>query len=129
MAPKVKMFKADSIIYFKGDKADSVFLLKSGQVVLEYNDIQNDEPIKDVINSGEFFGVKSGLVKYPREEDAKTTADSQIIEFSTPDFEALITKNTSIILKSNNIIWIIIRTTYKPIFTIRYLSIISTRNI
>ena len=99
MAPKVKMFKSDSIIYFKGDKADSVFLLKSGQVVLEYNDIQNDEPIKDIINSGEFFGVKSGLVKYPREEDAKTTADSQIIEFSTPDFEALITKNTSIILK------------------------------
>ena len=99
MAPKVKMFKSDSIIYFKGDKADSVFLLKSGQVVLEYNDIQNDEPIKDVISSGEFFGVKSGLVRYPREEDAKTTADSQIIEFSTPDFEALITKNTSIILK------------------------------
>ena len=99
MAPRMKVFKPGSILYFMGDKSDSVFLLKEGKVTLEYNDIQTGEEQVDFISSGEFFGVKSGLIRFAREETAKVTTNSTIIEFSTADFEALITKNTSIILK------------------------------
>lgn len=99
MAPRMINYKPDAIIYFTGDKANSVFLLKQGKVILEYKDIETGEDIKDIINAGEFFGVKSGLIKFPREETARVTALSTVIEFSSIEFEALITKNTSIILK------------------------------
>ncbi len=99
MAPRLINYKPDSIIYFKGDKSNSVFLLKQGKVNLIYNDIQTGEEIKELITDGEFFGVKSGLIKYVREETAKVLINSTVIEFSTAEFESLITKNTSIILK------------------------------
>ncbi|HOJ65011.1 MAG TPA: tetratricopeptide repeat protein [Spirochaetota bacterium] len=99
MPPRLKNFHAGSIIYFKDDKADFVFLLKEGKVQLVYNDIQTGEEQIDIITTGEFFGVKSGLIKFPREETAKVIANSTVIEFSSAEFEALITKNTSIILK------------------------------
>ncbi len=99
MPPRLKNFHAGSIIYFKDDKADSVFLLKEGKINLVYNDIKTGEEIIDVISAGEFFGVKSGLIKFPREETAKVVMNSTVIEFTSTEFEALITKNTSIILK------------------------------
>lgn len=99
MAPRMINYKPDSIIYFNGDKSASVFLLKQGKVVLEYNDIQTGEELKDPINAGEFFGVKSGLIKFPREETAKVVMNSTVIEFSSTEFEALISKNPTIMLK------------------------------
>ncbi|MCG8568705.1 MAG: cyclic nucleotide-binding domain-containing protein [Spirochaetes bacterium] len=97
--PRMINFKPNSIVYFNGDKASSVFLLKAGKVNLSYTDIQSGEEMNDVINNGEFFGVKSGLIGFPREETAKVLVNSSVIEFSTMEFEALITKNTSIIIK------------------------------
>ncbi|OHD05365.1 MAG: hypothetical protein A2086_08565 [Spirochaetes bacterium GWD1_27_9] len=99
MAPRAVNYKAGSIVYFMDDKADSVFLLKDGKVKLSYSDIENGSEIVDVIATGEFFGVKSGLIRYPREETASILVDSTVIEFTTNEFEALITKNTNIILK------------------------------
>jgi TolA-binding protein len=99
MAPRAINYKAGSIIYFTGDSADSVYLLKEGKVNLVSNDLETGIEITDVISTGEFFGVKSGLIKYSREETARTVANSTVIEFSGNDFEALIAKNTSIILK------------------------------
>ncbi|HBD94177.1 MAG: hypothetical protein A2015_14065 [Spirochaetes bacterium GWF1_31_7] len=99
MAPRMINYKPDSIVYFNGDKSNSVFLLKQGKIILEYNDIQTGEEIKDIINAGEFFGVKSGLIKYPREEIARVISVSTVIEFSSSEFEALISKTPPIMLK------------------------------
>jgi TolA-binding protein len=99
MAPRAINYKAGSIIYFTGDSSDSVYLLKEGKVNLISNDLETGAEIIDVINTGEFFGVKSGLIKYPCEETARTVANSTVIEFTGNDFEALIAKNTTIILK------------------------------
>jgi len=99
MSPQVKKFKPGSIIYFEKDKADSVFLLKEGKVNLIYDDIQIGEKVIDQITTGEFFGVKSGLIRCPREETAKVVTDSIVFEFSAQEFEILIMKNTKIILK------------------------------
>ena len=99
MASRIINYPPNAIIYFNGDKANSVYLVKEGQVTLEYQDIENGSLIKDEINTGEFFGVKSGLIRFPREEDARVSVRSQVIEFSTDEFEQLITKNTNIILK------------------------------
>ncbi|MCH5149231.1 MAG: Crp/Fnr family transcriptional regulator [Spirochaetales bacterium] len=99
MASRIINYPPNAIIYFNGDKANSVYLIKEGQIRLEYFDIENGSLIKDTLNTGDFFGVKSGLIHFPREEDAKVIKKSQIIEFSTDDFEQLIVKNTNIILK------------------------------
>lgn len=99
MASRIINYPPNAIIYFNGDKANSVYLIKEGQVMLEYVDIESGSLIQDIINTGEFFGVKSGLIRFPREEDARVTKKSQVIEFSTDEFEQLIIKNTNIILK------------------------------
>lgn len=99
MSPQAKNFKVGSIIYFESDRSESVFLLKSGKVDLVYEDPQLAEKVVDQISTGEFFGVKSGLIKKPREETAKVAANSIVLEFSANEFEALIMKNPNIILK------------------------------
>jgi TolA-binding protein len=92
-------FKPNSIIYFTDDRAVSIYLLKEGKIILSYVDVQSGEQIDDVITNGEFFGVKSGLIGLLREETAKVLVNSTVIEFTGSEFEALITKNTSILIK------------------------------
>ena len=78
---------------------ERVFILKSGKVVLNYTDIETGQDVHDLITTGEFFGVKSALGRYPREETALVLQDAGVIAFSVPEFEQLAMKNTRIILK------------------------------
>ncbi len=97
--PKAIRYRANSIIYFKGDKSDRIYILNSGKVSLNYTDIETGQEVHDLIKTGEFFGVRSALGRYPREETAVVLQDSAVIEFSVPEFEQLISKNTRIIMK------------------------------
>ncbi len=99
MSPKAIQFKANSIIYFQGDLTDRIYILKSGKVTLKSVDIETGQEIQDMIQTGEFFGVKSSLGKYPREETALVLSPSVVIEFSVPEFEQLASQNTRIIMK------------------------------
>lgn len=99
MSPKAIQFKANSIIYFQGDLTDRIYILKSGKVTLKSVDIETGQEIQDMIQTGEFFGVKSSLGKYPREETALVLTPSVVIEFSVPEFEQLASQNTRIIMK------------------------------
>ena len=62
MSPKAANYKANSIVYFRGDVNERVFILKGGRVVLKYNDIETGQEMQDLIQTGEFFGVKSGAI-------------------------------------------------------------------
>ena len=53
----------------------------------------------DLVQPGEFFGVKSALGRYPREENAMAMQDATIMAFTVPEFEALAMANTRIIMK------------------------------
>ncbi|MEW5815262.1 MAG: tetratricopeptide repeat protein [Spirochaetota bacterium] len=100
MSPKSVEYKANSIIYFKGDvNNDKVYILKSGKVSLKSNDIETGQEIQEMIQTGEFFGVKSALGKYPREETAVVLQDSSVVIFSVAEFEQLTQQNTRIIMK------------------------------
>ncbi len=92
-------FKSNSIVYFKGDTSDKVYLLKAGKISLKYNDIETGQELYDLIQTGEFFGVKSALGKYPREETAIVLQDSDTIVFTVPEFEQVVLNNTRIIMK------------------------------
>lgn len=97
--PKAVNYKANSIVYFRGDNSERVYILKSGKVSLNYNDIETGQEMHDLIQTGEFFGVKSALGKYPREETAVVLANAMIISFSVSEFEQIALQNTRIIMK------------------------------
>ena len=99
MSPKANRFKSDSFIYFLGDGADKIYILKSGKILLKSNDIETNEELKELINTGEFFGVKSALGKSPRDETAVVLQDSDVISFTVPEFEQMVLANTRVIMK------------------------------
>jgi tetratricopeptide (TPR) repeat protein len=99
MPPKAISFKANSIVYFKGDKGESVYILQKGQVSLNYLDIQTGQEMHDYVQTGEFFGVKAAFGKYPHDETAVVMVNSTVIQFSVDDFEQLLSSNSRIIMK------------------------------
>ena len=99
MSPKAVQYRANSIIYFKGDQSERIFLLNSGKVSLSYIDIETGQEVRDLIKVGEFFGVKSALGRYIREETAVVLQDAAAMAFSVPEFEQVASKNTRIITK------------------------------
>ncbi|ADK80863.1 cyclic nucleotide-binding domain-containing protein [Sediminispirochaeta smaragdinae] len=97
--PRAVQYKANSIVYFQGDVAERIYILKSGKVSLNYNDIETGQELHELIQTGEFFGVKSALGRYTREETAVVLSDAQMVVFTVPEFEQLIMQNTRIIMK------------------------------
>ncbi|HPE90305.1 MAG TPA: cyclic nucleotide-binding domain-containing protein [Spirochaetia bacterium] len=97
--PKVGTYRANSVIYFQGDLGDKIFVLQRGRVTLNYNDIETGKLIREIIQTGEFFGVKSALGRYPREENAVVLEDANVLAFTVPEFEAFSMSNTRIIIK------------------------------
>jgi CRP-like cAMP-binding protein len=97
--PKSFQFKTGSLIYYMGEDADKVYILHSGKVSLAYLDIESGKDVRSPVQPGEFFGVKSALGRFPREENAVAVSDSTVMAFTVPEFEAMATSNTRIILK------------------------------
>lgn len=97
--PRAVQYKTNSIVYFQGDVAERIYILKSGKVSLNYIDIETGQEMHELIQTGEFFGVKSALGRYTREENAVVLSDAQMVVFSVPEFEQLIMQNTRIIMK------------------------------
>ncbi len=94
-----RTYKPGSIIYFAGDKSESIFILKSGRVILTSTKLDTGSEVKEDVRIGEFFGVKSALGKYPREETAQTVGETIVLIFSLAEFERLILKNVDVVRK------------------------------
>lgn len=97
--PKAVQYAKGSIIYFAGDKDDRVFILQSGIVVLTTIDIESNSPVTEQVKNGEFFGVKSALGHFPREETATALSESRAISMTVTEFERLFSSNPQIIMK------------------------------
>jgi CRP-like cAMP-binding protein len=97
--PKALQYRSGSVIYFQGDAADRIFILQSGKVNLNYTDIENGQDVHDLVQPGEFFGVKSALGRYPREETALVLQDSAVVGFTVPEFEQMAATNIRIVMK------------------------------
>ncbi len=94
-----RTYKSGSIIYFEGDKSEYIYILKSGRVMLTYTKLETAEEIKEPVKQGEFFGVKSSLGRYPREETAQTIGDTVILVMPIVDFEKMVLKNFNVVRK------------------------------
>ncbi len=97
--PKINKYKSGSIIYFEGDKYDNIYLLQKGVVVLKFINIETGRDEESIVQPGEFFGVKSALGKYPREETVSVARDSDVLVLSVQEFQDLAKKNSRLIIK------------------------------
>ncbi len=97
--PKALTYRTNSVIYFQGDPADKIYILQKGKVSLSYSDIETGADVREFIQTGEFFGVKSAMGKYPREENAIVLQDAGVLVFTVPEFEQFASQNIRIIMK------------------------------
>lgn len=97
--PKAMQYTKGSIIYFSGDRDDRIFILQQGLIVLTATDIETDSPQTEHVKRGEFFGVKSALGHFPREETATVIADSIVIVLTVAEFEKTFSENKAVIMK------------------------------
>lgn len=88
-----------SIIYFEGDRDDRIFIMQSGSVLLSSTDIESGLPTADQVKSGEFFGVKSALGHFGREETATALVPTVAVALSVQEFENLFSNNKQLIMK------------------------------
>ncbi|MDR0707770.1 MAG: cyclic nucleotide-binding domain-containing protein [Treponema sp.] len=113
--PRLLQYRADSVIYFEGDATEKIFLLQEGSVKLLHVDIESGKDVSEFLSKGEFFGVKSALGHYPREEDAIVAQDSTVLAFSVSEFEELATKNAHLIIKMLKVFSTQMRRTHKQV--------------
>jgi len=97
--PKPAQYRSGSLIYFQGDPADKIYILQTGKISLGYQDMESGVEVRDSVQPGEFFGVKSALGRYTREENAVALSDTTVMVFTVPEFEAVAMANTRIIMK------------------------------
>lgn len=97
--PKAIKYSKGSIIYFAGDKDERIFILQSGITILTTQDIETNNPVTEQVHTGEFFGVKSALGHFPREETATVLSDSVVICMTILEFEKLFSSSVNVILK------------------------------
>jgi len=97
--PKPIYYRSNAIIYFQGDKADGIPILKDGRVELTYKDLQTGAEIREPIRTGEFFGVKAALGRYAHDETAMAVSDCTVIQFSISEFEEVVSNNPRILMK------------------------------
>jgi TolA-binding protein len=120
VSPKAMQYKPNSIIFFKGDASDRIFVLQSGQVSLNYTDIETGQEIHDPIRKGEFFGVRSALGRYAREETAQVLTDTTVVTLTVPEFEQLALQNTRLIVKMLRVFSNILRRIHKQVQNLIY---------
>ncbi len=97
--PITREYKAGAVIYFEGDKSDDVYVLKEGKVSLRYRGIETNQYVNERLRIGEFFGVKSAIGRYKREETAQVDADASVLILTVKEFDELSLKNIGLVLK------------------------------
>lgn len=116
--PKAVRYKSNSVVYFAGDFDDRVFLLNTGNVALTSIDVETGTQVTEYIKQGEFFGVKSALGNYPREENAIVLTDSLIYSFTSAEFDTFAQSNTRIIMQMIKVFSRQLRTIHRQVANI-----------
>lgn len=97
--PKAISYTKGSIIYFEGDIDDRVFILQKGHANITTTDVETRAQTSEQIKQGEFFGVKSAIGHFPREETVMTLDDVVCISMTAQEFEMMFSNNKQLIMK------------------------------
>ena len=85
--PKVMQYSKGSVVYFEGDKDERIFILQKGTIILSSIDVETGKEVAEPVREGEFFGVKSALGHFVREETVRVLTDSIAVAMTVPEFE------------------------------------------
>lgn len=97
--PKAMQYSKGSVIYFEGDHEDRIFIVQSGIVLLSSTDIETGSAVAEQVKSGEFFGVKSALGHFAREETATALTPTVTVSLTVQEFETIFSNNKALIMK------------------------------
>ncbi len=97
--PKAMQYTKGSIIYFEGDHDERIFIMQRGAVLLSSTDIETGQSVSEPVGNGGFFGVKSALGHFPREETATALEPTIAVALSIQEFEVLFSNNKALIMK------------------------------
>lgn len=97
--PKVIQYNKGAIPYFAGDDDGRVFILQKGIMILSSVDPEHRTTVTDQVKPGEFFGVKSALGHFKREETATSLSDTAVVALTIGEFEKLVSTNKEILMK------------------------------
>lgn len=97
--PRFMQYTKGAVPYFAGDQDERIFILQQGSAVLTSEDIETGESVTSQVSAGEFFGVKSALGHFPREETVSILSDSSVVVLTVPEFENLFSGNRQLIMK------------------------------
>ncbi|OQX28604.1 MAG: hypothetical protein B0D92_08030 [Spirochaeta sp. LUC14_002_19_P3] len=98
--PKTVTYHANAIIYFQGDKANGIFILKQGKVELSSEDIATGQKLKEMVIIGEFFGTQAAIGGSKHNETATALTECAAVFLTVKEFEALITSNSRLLMKT-----------------------------
>ncbi len=116
--PTARNYNPGSIVYFQGDLGDAVYVIKKGRIVLISSAYNTENDLKEEIVQGEFFGVRSCLGRFPREETAQAIGKATIIEFTIAEFEKYAERNPQLILKMLQVFSHQLRTIHQEVLTL-----------
>ena len=97
--PKAMVYKKGAIIYFEGDKDERIFILQKGLLALKATNIETGYTYSEQVKPGEFFGTKSALGRFPREETVSVVADAICIAMTVAEFEQNFSTNKQVLMK------------------------------
>lgn len=96
--PRVVEYKKGAVIFFDGEKSDSIFILKNGSVEIYSHDIGTNKPVVTHVSNGEFFGVRNTIINHPQTSQAVATSQSSVILMSVQEFEDFMEKDKNLSL-------------------------------
>lgn len=98
---RFKEAKKGDIIFFSGDVADRIFILKKGAVKIIQEDEAGNEVLKDIIHEGDLFGHLPGFQHQKAKNEYAQAASEQVIicTFTKEDFESVLSQNPGVTLK------------------------------
>jgi NTE family protein len=87
--------KKDTVVFRQGDLSDSMYIIRSGVVVISCTK-NNEILFQTELRRGDFFGEMALLSELPRNAEARVTLDSTLFCLKKDEFATLLAENKNI---------------------------------
>ena len=88
-------FPDNTVLFYKGDKADMFYIILSGEVNAILIDEAGNEKIINTLSVGRSFGERALINKMPRSLTVKTTIASTFITVDRVDFKQILERDVN----------------------------------
>lgn len=103
--PKALKYATNSVVYFRGDRTDCFYVLKSGKICVSTEDVvttsvdTTPSSKQQIVVPGGFFGAQAFLAQVPQEETAVCLLPSEVVSFSLEEFNKMAQANNDLVFR------------------------------